>query len=355
MKRIIKVCIAGFGNVGQRFTRLLLEKHGYILDTYDTDVQITGIFGRSKGSAVNTQGLGIKRLLDDVERQGHFDKQSSDWFTGTVYELMEAAGADVFIELTTLSIIDGLPAADYIRAAFAGGMHVITANKGPEAWYFNELKQMALEHSVKYYYEATVMDGTPIFNLVEHTLKGCEISCITGILNSTSNYVLTLEEQGLSQEEAIKKAQSMGIAEADSSMDMDGWDGAAKLCSLANIVMNACITPKDVEVVSACTVTPEDMMMAADENKCIKYICRAKKNDPNGKVFASVKPEKISLKHPYGNVGNACAAVTLHTDLAGELTLIQMNPTQLQTAYGVYIDLITLIEETTAVRRGDGK
>ena len=340
--KTLKLCFIGFGNVGQKVSALLLEKQDWLRETFATDVIVTGIAGRSKGSLVDPAGLDLRESLSQVQTTGRFDPASPAAFEGTPEEMMAASGADVLVEMSTLSIRDGLPAADYIRYALRRGMHVITANKGPEAWYYKELKALAEEAGKQFLYETIVLDGTPTFNLMTETLHGNTISGITGILNGTSNYVLKLLEEGKSYDEAIKAAQDIGLAEADPSMDIDGWDGAAKICAMANILMDASITPDDVEVESVRSVTAEKLADAKQRGMCIKYICRAEQTEDGVKV--SVKPEELPREHAYNSVNGTSAVFTLYTDLAGELTIIQTDPGLLQTAYGIYSDLITLLK-----------
>lgn len=344
MEKTLKICMTGFGNVARKFCHLLLEKEEYLKKTFGYRIVVTGISGRSKGSLVSPKGIDLADALRQVEENGAISQDAPGCFRGTPAEMMAAAQADVFIEMSTLSIHDGQPATSYIKEAFARKMHVITANKGPEAWYYQELNGLAKQAGVHFLYETIVMDGTPIFNLVEKTLHGNEISEISGILNGTSNYVLKLLENGSTYDEAIKAAQDIGLAEADPSMDMDGWDGAAKICALANILMDANITPKDVAVESVSSVTAEDISRARAEGSCIKYICRAKRHTDTGLLEVSVKPEKLPVTHVCNSVNGTSAVITLYTDLAGEMTLIQTDPGLLQTAYGVYSDLITLLK-----------
>ena len=189
------------------------------------------------------------------------------------------------------------------------------------------------------------MDGTPIFNMVSKTLHGNNIYGLRGILNGTSNYVFSRLDEGASYEEAIFEAQSNGLAEADPSNDMDGWDGAAKICAMVNIIMGKEITPDKVFIKSAADVTKEDIKNAKVANKKIKYVCTAL-NDEAGNFAVSVKPELISTNDPLYNVDYTSAAVTFYTDLAGEITIVQKDPKILQTSYGLLSDLITLIKET---------
>lgn len=343
MVRVIKFCMAGFGNVGVRFAQLLLEKKDELARDYGVEMRMTGICTRSKGALIDPNGLDIAGVLAMNEKLGRFDDASPAFRKMETAQMIAAADAELLLELTTLSIGDGEPATGYIKAAFARGMDVITANKGPEAWHFDELAALAKQLGRKYLYETIVMDGTPIFNFVKHTLRGCKIDKIRGILNGTSNFVLHAMETGSSFDEAIKEAQRMKMAEADPSMDIDGWDGTAKICSLANIVMGAKLTPKDAEVQSIAPVTTREMKEAADRGLRIKYVCTAERRD--GIVHVSVKPELLAAEDRLVQVDGASAAVTFFTDLAGELTIVQTNPTILQTAYGVYSDLLTLVSE----------
>ena len=338
----LKLCFIGFGNVGQKFSELLLEKEEWLRETFGREIAVTGISGRSKGSLVDPAGLDLPEILSQVKTTGHFDPESPAYFEGTTEEMMSASQADVLFEMSTLSIKDGLPAADYIRYALDHGMHVITTNKGPEAWYYDELKDKADAAGLTYLYETIVMDGTPTFNLMTETLHGNTVSGIMGILNGTSNFMMKQLEEGISFDDAVKAAQDIGLAEADPSMDIDGWDGAAKICALANILMDAKITPPDVEVESVRSVTAEDLADAKSCGMCIKYICRAVRTEDGVKV--TVKPEELPREHAYNSVNGTSAAITLYTGLAGELTVIQTDPGLLQTAYGAYSDLITLLK-----------
>lgn len=346
-ERELRVCMTGFGNVGRKFCTLLEEKKDYLEKEYHCRILVTGIATRSKGVLANPGGLPIPEILREVEKNGHFDTGRPDYLEngpGEVLAMMDASKADLFIEMSTLSIADGQPAAGYIEAAFDRRMHVITANKGPEAWHFKRLNDRAEREHLIFLYETIVMDGTPIFNLAKETLHGNRILGIRGILNSTSNYIFSCLKNGLSYEEAVGAARERGIAESDLSLDMDGWDGAAKICALANILMDAGITPKEVDVKSASAVTAEDFKRAEKEGQCVKYLCEAMRDPDSGRLHVSVKPARLPLSHPFATVDGTSAAVTFYTDLAGELTILQTNPGLLQTAYGVYSDLITLLK-----------
>ena len=340
MVRIIKFCMAGFGNVGVRFAELLIEKKEELARDYGIEMKLTGVCTRSKGALIDRGGLALEKVLEMNGRLGRFDENDTAFRRAGALEMIETAGAELFLELTTLSIGDGEPASGYIRAALTHGMDVITANKGPEAWHFKELNALAEKAGRSYLFETAVMDGTPVFNFAKYTLRGCRINAVRGILNGTSNFVLRRLEQGCSFDEAIKEAQRLKMAEADPSMDIDGWDGAAKICSLANVLMDAGLTPRDAEVKSIRPVTARDIEEAKSKGLRIKYVCSAWRE--NGKVTLSVKPQMLPADDMLSRVDGPSAAVTFFTDLAGEVTVYQKDATILQTAYGVYSDLLTL-------------
>ena len=346
--RTIKLCMAGFGNVGRRFARLMEDKREELARKCGVDVQLVGVVTRSKGALVAPEGLGWAHVLEMDDGLGRFDPGDPAfraWSPARMIEACAAAGTDAFLELTTLSIDDGQPATGYIEHALEHGLHVITANKGPEAWHYDRLAKLAAERGREFLFETIVMDGTPVFNLVRETLHGNVISGMRGILNGTTNFVLAQLEAGVSYEDAIEEAQRMQLAEADPSMDVDGWDGAAKICALANVLMDARLTPRDVVVESISSVTRADIERAKGKGLRIKYVCKAER-DEKGKPRLSVRPEMLAVGDALRDVDGTSAALTLYTDLAGEIIIVQTDPGILQTAYGVYSDLLTLIKRT---------
>lgn len=345
MKKNIKFCMVGFGNVGVRFAELLLEKEASLLEDPGCIVQLTGVCTRSKGTLIDHGGIDIRGLLDMNREMGRFDPERSDFQNCDASEMIMRSGADLMVELSTISIEDGQPATGYIEQALNAGMHVITANKGPEAWHFRKLSGLAAKVDRQFLYETIVMDGTPVFNLVKETLHANEILGIRGILNGTTNFILEQLEKGITYEESVKEAQRIKLAEADPSMDVDGWDGAAKICALANILMDAGLNPGMVKVRSIAGITAEDIEKARKDNCKIKYLCTAERNKASGQVELAVKPGFVRLDDPFASVNGTSAAITLYTDLAGEISIIQTNPGILQTAYGIYSDLITLIKK----------
>ncbi|MBQ6929865.1 MAG: hypothetical protein IJN27_06155 [Oscillospiraceae bacterium] len=344
MEKTLKICMAGFGNLGKRFAQLLLEKEEYLLEEYGCRFCITGISTRTRGTLVDPDGIDVGNALDMIAQTGRFSPDSRGYTEGGSVEMINNCGADIFIELSTLSVADGQPAADYIRLALENGMHVITANKGPEVWHYKELKQLADEKGLMYLYETTVMGGAPLFSLMRECLHGNRLLGFKGILNGTSNYVLCSMEKGNSYSQAIKEAQQIGIAEADPSIDMGGFDGAVKLCALANIFMGCSFTPDNIEITSLENITAEEIAAARREGFKIKYICQAMPDEKTGRITAKISPEKLPASDLLCNVESNSLAITLYTDLAGELTLVSSGAEMLQIVFGIYSDLLTLLK-----------
>ena len=336
-EKLLKLALIGFGNAAQSFAELLLLKKEHIQKTTGTRILVTAIAGNSKGTLINDHGIDLREVLYNLKTSNIFDNA----LRLNTFEMLERTNADVAIELSPLSIKDGQPAIDYIKAAFAKGMHVITANKGPIAWAFNELCDIARKNNLQFLYECTVMDGTPVFNLVKYTLPGCEVISFEGILNTTTNYILGEMEQNRSFKEAVKEAQQRGFAEADPSMDITGMDAAAKTCALANVLMNAGLNPTMIETHGIEHITTEELNQARKDDSTIKLLCMGFKDERG--VHGIVKPAVIPLSHPFATVEGTSSVLSIETDLMGKITIIEHDPEIEQTAYGIFSDMMQLI------------
>ncbi|MDH3365318.1 MAG: homoserine dehydrogenase [Thermoplasmata archaeon] len=339
---ILRLALIGFGNVGQEFARMLLRKREWLLSSKGLDIEVLAIATRSKGSLMSERGLDLARVLEVEKTHGdlrHYGEGSLDI---TPLEMIDRCDADVMVELTTLDIGSGQPAIDHISYALRSKMHVITANKGPIAFAYDRLESLAKSMNMKLRFEGTVMDGTPIFNLAEKALQGCEVIRIEGILNSTSNFVLTEMSGGRSLDDAVKEAQRRGIAEADPSLDLDGWDAAAKISVLANVLMGAGSAPDKVVRSGVTNLSPDDLTAAAREGKKVKLVARAERTESG--VVTSVSPERLNCTSPFWSVDGTSSAVTLVTDLMGNITILEIDPEVTQTAYAVLSDLLLIVE-----------
>ncbi|MBQ4649625.1 MAG: homoserine dehydrogenase [Firmicutes bacterium] len=339
----LKLALLGFGNAGRAFGKLLLEKHEEIKAEYDTDVKVVAIATGSRGNLVCPEGIDIASAIDDIEKDGKFAPERG-LSSLTTMEIVETADYDVVCEMTPLNIFTGQPATDHIRGAFARKKHAITANKGPIAWHFRRLADMAKEAGVCFFYETTVMDGTPVFNLVEHTLKFAKVTEVSGILNSTTNFILEEMEKGCDYDDIMERGRALGFVEADPAMDIEGYDAAAKITALLNVLMDAGITPDQVDRKGIEDITYEDIEAARAQNKIIKLVCKGTR-DANGTVRASVQPTLVDRTDLLATVNSTTSIVSITTDLMKKVTVVEHDPEIEQTAYGVFGDLLRVLDK----------
>lgn len=341
----IKIAILGFGNVGKSFAKLLTEKKEEILRKFKLEVNVVAISTKSKGSLVNENGIDLMSVLDDLEKYNHFDEKSNDYREVSSIEIAENVDYDILFELTPLQIFSGQPAIDHIKAALNRKKHAVSANKGPIAWAFEELSSLAEKNKVLFYYETTVMDGTPVFNLVDETLKFCKVTGVKGILNSTTNFVLEEIAKGKAYDEVIKEGKKRGFVEEDPAMDIEGWDAAAKTAALLNVLMKANITPYDVDRKGIEDIDYQEIKAAEKRGNVIKLICYG--GIENGKVVARVQPEEVNKNSLLASISGTTSIVSITTDLMGTVSIVEHEPEIEQTAYGVFSDLIRVLSNMT--------
>jgi homoserine dehydrogenase len=258
-----------------------------------------------------------------------------------VREWLTAARADVLFEATSLSVADGRPATDHIRAALESGAHAITANKGPVVHAYRELSSLATAKGKKFLFESTVMDGVPIFSLFRENLPVVEVRGFRGILNSTTNVILGGMEQGLSFEESLKKAQQMGVAETDPSHDIDGWDAAVKVAALVTVLMGVQIRLEDIEREGIGELSGATVRAARAEGNPYKLVCRAQRD--GARVRASVRPEQVPLSDAMAWVAGTSSIIYFETDIFPGLAITENNPGLEATAYGMLADFVKAV------------
>lgn len=343
MTKKLKIAMLGFGNAGQAFASLLIDKHDEIIEKYKCDVQVVAISTNSRGSLVNDDGIDLKLALSDLKELSRFNNKREDYSKLNSMEIAKTVDYDVIIELTPLEIFTGQPAIDHMKTAFNRKKHGITANKGPIAWAYEDLKELAKSQGVLFYYETTVMDGTPIFNLVEETLEFCKVTEVNGILNSTTNFVLEELAKEKAYDDVIVEGKKRGFIEADPAMDIEGWDAAAKTAALLNVLMGANITPTDIKRKGIEGITNKQIEDARKRGNVIKLICHGSIKD--GKVVGIVEPKEIGMDNIYSNIKGTSSVVTITTDLMGDISIIEHEPEIEQTAYGVFGDLIRVVKD----------
>ena len=337
----MRALFIGFGNVGQKVAEILFverEKHPRLANL---NLSIVGMVTKSRGSLVNNAGVDVVKALKDIQDIGRFSSPGLELVNISGLDAVRQLDYDVLVELSTLSIQQrGEPALSHVREALRRGKHVVTANKAPAAFAYHELQTIAREKGVRFLHESTVLDGTPVFSLAREGLKGCTIASVSGILNSTTNFVLSRMEQGDSLESAVKVAQQEGFAEADPRHDLEGWDAAAKITVLANALLGASITPFDVDRQGITHVKVEDAQRAVKAGKHLKLICKAW--NERGTVRARVRLEEVEHGHPLAPIHESGSILMIESDLLAPFIITETDPTLYDTAYGVINDLLSL-------------
>jgi homoserine dehydrogenase len=315
----LNLALIGYGNVGRAFAALVAREQARF------PFRITAIHTARHGTA-----YGDRLPVNDPP----FGPPAA-----SVDEFLDRArNTEVLIELTTLNPATGEPALSHIRAAFRRGLPVITANKGPIAVAYADLAEEARRAGVLFRFESTCMDGAPVFNMVRDTLPGVRVLGFTGVLNSTTKVVIDAMRRGFSLQDGIAEAQHMGVAEADASYDIDGWDAAAKTAALANVLMDARTTPAAVDRRGIGRLTPERLAALAAQRKTVCLVSRAKRTAAGVKL--RVRAEVLEDTDQLATLHGTSNLLLLHTDLMGTVGTVSISPGVDQTAYGVFSDLI---------------
>jgi len=338
------LCFLGFGNVNRTLAQLLVDREAELRERHGITFRITGIATRRLGWLADPDGIDPKACVERAllpARPG-----SSDRKPGSVGNWLKAARADVLFEATSLNVENGQPAVDHIRAALQHGAYAITANKGPIVHAYRELRDLATARGKKFLFESTVMDGIPIFSLFDQ-LPAIRLQGFHGILNSTTNVILSEMEKGLTLDAALKKAQDLGIAETDATHDIDGWDAAIKTAALITVLMGSDendvpIRLEDIAREGIRDLTPEGVRNARRDGWPYKLVCRAKREGAGAqaKVTASVKPEKILSSTPMAKIAGTSSYIYFETDIFPGLALTEENPGLYATAYGMLADFV---------------
>ena len=258
-----------------------------------------------------------------------------------IREWLATARADVLFEATSLNVQNGQPAVDHIRAALEHGAHAITANKGPIVHAYRELRDLAAARGKRFLFESTVMDGVPIFSLFDQ-MPAIHLQGFHGILNSTTNVILSEMEQGLSFDDALKKAQALGIAETDATHDIDGWDAAVKTAALITVLMDIPVRLEDIEREGIRDLTPQALRNARRDGWPFKLVCRAQRTVSG--VKASIAPEKVLATSPMAKISGTSSYIYFETDIFSGLAITEENPGLFATAYGMLADFVRAVE-----------
>lgn len=338
-----RIALLGFGTVGQGFAEIILKKRNQLLADYGTDFLIVAISDVVKGSIYHPEGISIETALQVINETGDLNTypDEDNLVRGLdSFQTIAETNAETIVEVTFTDVKTGQPAIDHCKYAFEHGKHVIMSNKGPVALAYEELKQLAEKKGVRLGFEGSVMSGTPALRMPVTSLAGNMITEIKGILNGTTNYMLTQMEKGHSYDEALKKAQNNGFAEADPTSDVEGFDALYKIIILTNVIMGHSLQTTEVSRKGISHLSIDDIAKAKAEGKRWKLIAKVQVEE--GRYTASVLPEKIPLDDPLAGVTGATNAITYFCDLAGPITLVGAGAGKKETGFSILIDLLNI-------------
>jgi len=335
----LRLAFVGFGSVGRRFAHRLGGAYREVLHRARVEPLVTGICTARHGAAIDPAGLELARCLRRVGAGGSLTGFNRGAPIADVHAFIECVPADVLFEITPLEPRTGEPAISHVAAALRRGLHVVTANKGPVAFARSRLIALARRRRRLFLHEGAVMDGAPVFNLVERCLPGVRVLGFRGLLNATTTRILARMEHGVSAAAALRETQAAGVAEADPRNDLEGWDAAVKGCALANALMGGSLRPAAVRRRGIVGLTPIDVRRAVRRGRRLRLIVRGRRR--RGGVGVSVAPESL----PAGDVLAATGAdgiLVLETDLMGEIAVWEGAGGVDQTAYALLSDLLAI-------------
>jgi len=338
-----KLAFIGFGTVGQGLAEILRDKGDELQAQYGFEARVVAISDSIKGAIYHPDGLDINTALTTVQETGSLNDYPEapglvrGWDSLTT---IREGNQDTVVEVAWTDLETGEPAISHVRAAFEAGKNVVTSNKGPAALAYHELKKMAKANGVEWGIEGTVMAGTPTLRLAQTALAGCHISEIRGILNGTTNFILTQMEDEATYEEALAEAQRLGYAEADPTADVEGHDALGKLLILSAVVMDTPLTWEQVNCQGISRLTLDDVGRARSEGKRWKLIAQLRRAGEG--VEASVGPQAIPASAPLAGVSGATNAITFVTDLLGEVTLVGPGAGRRETGFALLADLLEI-------------
>jgi len=333
---MLRIILCGFGVVGQNFAKLLLSRSEDLYALHGLKPRVVGVFD-SNGTAASSAGLDLNRLLEIKKKYGSIRKYHNKEKDANGLEMIRGIDADVLIETTPSNYKDAEPGMSHIVNAMKNGLHVITVNKGPLALAFPSLMELAIYNQVLLKFSGTVGGGTPILDYAKNSLRGERIVSFQGILNGTTNYILTNMTNGMTFKAALADAKKRGYVETDESLDIDGFDAAAKLVILANWIMDMKVTIKDIKRIGIRNVTTSDIKKASSNNSAVKLIASCNKD-------LMVSPQQIHLEDPLC-VNGTLNAITFNSEHSGQQTIIGRGAGGMETASSILRDLLDIRQE----------
>ncbi|MDP1553532.1 MAG: homoserine dehydrogenase [Methanobacteriaceae archaeon] len=332
----MRICLMGFGAVGQGVAKVISLKNDYLKEHYGLELKLVAVTD-SSGAAISQDGLDPDLLLkikSETGKVSNYPEAGIENIDGI--NVLDKVEYDTMVEVTPTNIQNGEPAKSLTIKAINDKKDVVTSNKGHLALFFRELIELSHQNGVEFKYEASVGGAMPILNFAQETLPGNEIKSILGILNGTTNFILSrMTIEGSSYEQTLQEAQQLGIAETDPTQDVEGIDAACKTVILANSILGIDCTLKDVQVTGISRITSEAIDLAKKEGYLIKLMAEVSPDS------LDVSPRLVKQDSPYAVDGTLNMA-TLKTDLADEVTVVGLGAGSVETASAILSDLINI-------------
>ena len=340
----VRVAICGFGRVGRAFAELLERKEAQLARDYGLAIRATAIADIG-GCAVDPDGLAVGDVIRHVGTGAAIETCPGVGRPGmTGVEAIRSGIADILVETTPTNFVDGEPGLTHFRAAIDSGLHVVTASKGPMVVRYGELRDLAASKGVRIMTSAATAAALPTLDVAFTCLAGTEILSVEGILNGTTNYILSrMQIEGAAYAEVLAEAQRLGIAEPDPSFDVEGRDTANKVLLIANGIYRTELSLSDIPVEGITGVTPEMLERAAARGMVIKLVGRAERRD--GQVAASVGPVELPATHPLATVNGSEKAISYLTDTMDRVTVSGGKSSPVGAAAALLKDVINLERE----------
>lgn len=337
-----RLAFIGFGVVGQGLAEILVADKEKLASEQNFHFKVVAISDKLKGSIYNENGLDLAKVLAIAKNKQSLETydnaQAKGWDS---IKTISDSNANVIVEVSWTDIKTGEPALTHVKKALELKKHVVMTNKGPIANAGNELLSLARKNNVQIKFEGTVLSGTPVINMGLNNLAGVNVTEVYGIVNGTTNYILTEMEKGLGYEEALKQAQELGYAEADPTGDVEGYDALGKVVIITSTIMKHPITKSQVERDGITKITKRDIEDAKKEGMRWKLIASSKLL-PDGTVKASVKPMKLPLDNPLSSVMGPTNALTFKTQYLGDITIVGPGAGKEATGFALLADLLEI-------------
>ena len=336
---MVKLVYVGFGIVSQGLAEIILDNNSVLPSVNREKIQTVGILDTMKGSKIDSNGIHMHDMLLNAKNGDY------SLLTESIIDIPKAIqeiNADIIIEASFTDIKTGQPAISHIESALKSNKHVVTTNKGPFAVAYKQIFNLAALMKKNVAIEGTVMSGTPIINVLNNGLFGSDITAISGIMNGTSNYILSKMELGMTYNYALSQAQKLGYAEADPTSDVEGLDTLAKVMILANVVFDVQLIQEEIEVTGISDIILSDIKEASSKDERWKLIGSVWK-DNKGKVHGSVSPKLISINDSLYSISDATNALKITSNILGDTTIVGEGAGKIETGFALYNDIISIV------------